>query len=180
MAAVTWSAKKSSALPAPVVIVGMFTGSGATTVANTNLASVVGKSYKAVLARVKFTGELEKTIVLDGGKSAVVVLGLGDPKKLTFESLRRASAAAARAVACYPTAVAAYGNAAASVLSGTDVARAMYEGLALGSYSYSTYKKSNAQVCKKITISEVDKTDDCSVDTRNKNFECCHVGSRCD
>lgn len=90
MAAVTWSAKKSSALPAPVVIVGMFTGSGATTVANTNLASVVGKSYKAVLARVKFTGELEKTIVLDGGKSAVVVLGLGDPKKLTFESLRRA------------------------------------------------------------------------------------------
>lgn len=43
------------------------------------------------------------------------------------------------------------------MLSGTDVARAMYEGLALGSYSYSTYKKSNAQVCKKITISEVDK-----------------------
>jgi leucyl aminopeptidase len=157
MATVTWSPKKPSAITAPVQIVGMFSGSRVPDKAHANLEKALSKNYKSQLSRLKFMGEFGKTILVDSSSQAVLVVGLGEAKKLTMDRLRRAAAAAVRAVSEYPSAVAAFGEAAATVLDSDEVATGLYEGLALGSYSYATYKKSNVVPLKKITISDVTK-----------------------
>ena len=157
MAAVTWSPKKANAISAGVEIVGMFSGAKVPAGAHINLETALGKSYKTVLARVNFKGEVNSTILLDGNKRAVLVVGLGDPKKLTMPILRTASANAGRAVSSFTSAVAAFGDCAARVLDSKVVATALYEGLCLGTYSYIAFKKSNKKALAKITISDVTK-----------------------
>lgn len=157
MAAVTWSAKKSNAISAPLEIVGMFSGNKVPTGAHINLESALGKSFKTVLARVNFKGEAQSTILLDGAKRAILVVGLGDPKKLTMTTLRKAAAAAGRAASDFDSAVAAFGDASARVLDSKEVATALYEGFCLGTYTYDVYKKSNKKALKKVTISDVTK-----------------------
>lgn len=157
MAAVTWSNKKSNAITAPLEIVGMYSGSKVPAGAHTNLETALGKSYKTLLSRVNFKGKAESTILLDGVKRAVLVVGLGDPKKLTMPSLRKAAAVAGRAASDYDSAVVAFGDASARVLDAKEVATALYEGFRLGTYSYSTYKKSNKKALKKVTVCDVTK-----------------------
>lgn len=157
MATVTWSPKKASALTASVEIVGMFSGTKVPTGAHSPLEVALGKKAKANLARLNFTGEAKSTILVEGTKRPVLVVGLGDSKKLTLTILRSACAAAGRAVSSFATAVSSVGTAGASVLDGATTATALYEGFALGTYSYSVYKKSNTQKLKKIVIADVTK-----------------------
>jgi leucyl aminopeptidase len=156
MTAVSWSSKKASAIAAPLEIVGMFSGKSDAK-AQQALVSALGKNYKATLSKMKFTGELEQTAFVPGTNRVYLVVGLGEAKKLTFDNLRRVGATAARAAGSYPSAVASYGEAAATALDASRVARAMYEGLSLGAYSYSVYKKKNEKELKKVVISDVTK-----------------------
>ena len=157
MAAVTWSNKKSSTIAAPVEIVGMFAGTKVPANSEKALEQAIGKGFKKTLAGLNFKGEAESTILLHGAKRAVLVVGLGDAKKLTMPILRKSAAAAGRACASFPSAVATLGDTVATVLDPKEVATALYEGFTLGTYSYDVYKKSNKKDLKKITISDVTK-----------------------
>lgn len=157
MAVVSWSSKKASALPAPVEIIGVFSTPKSEVTSTKQLTAALGKNYKSVLTSVKFTGELEQTVLIPGSSRAVLVVGLGEAKKLTFSKLRRASATAVRAVSSFPSAIASYGETAATVLPSDEVATAIFEGLSLGSYSYAVYKEKNTKPLKKVTISDATK-----------------------
>ncbi len=155
MAVVSWSNKKAKDISSDVVIVGMYSAPKVDPKAHAELETFVGKNAKAELKKLNFEGKAEQIVLVPGVKKAVLVVGLGVPKELTFESLRRISASAVRAVENFSSATAAFGQAATTVLDAKQAATAMYEGLALGSYSYSTFKAKNEKRLKKVVISEV-------------------------
>jgi len=157
MAAVTWSSKKSSAISAPVEIVGVFSTTSFPAGAHAAVESALGKNFKQTLSSLNFKGEAQTSILLSGTNRAVLVIGLGDPKKLTMPILRSCSAHAGRAVGSFASAVASYGIAASKVLDAKEVATGMYEGLSLGTYVYDSYKKSNKTNLKKVTVADVTK-----------------------
>lgn len=157
MADVVWSSKMPGAIAAPVEIVGMYSGNRIPAGAHSAIEIAVGKDYKKTLDRLNFKGELSQTQLIDGAKRPVLVVGLGDPKKLAMPELRRACASAGRSVVSFASAVVGLGETAAKVLPADQVASGLYEGFALGTYSYSVYKKSNKKPLKKITIAEVTK-----------------------
>ena len=157
MAAVTWSPKKASAIAGSVEIVGMFSGTKVPPRAHANLEAVLGKQFKATLTRLNFTGEKNTTLLVDGTKRPVLVVGLGDPKKLDLTVLRSAAASAGRAASSFASATVSLGETAATVLKSEEVATALYEGFTLGTYTYDVYKKSNKKDLKKITIADVTK-----------------------
>lgn len=157
MAALTWSPKKSSEIAGNIEIVAMFSGSQVPKGAHTNVESALGKGYKEKLGRLNFTGEAETSVLLDSPKRPVLVVGLGDPKKLTMPILRRVSASAGRSVTKYASAVVAFGDAAARAIASDEVAAGITEGFVLGTYTYDVFKKDKSRKLKKITVSDVTK-----------------------
>lgn len=171
MASVTWSNKKASLIPASVEIAGMFSNLSVGDKAHKQLVTVLGAKAKTDLAKLNFTGKQGSTVLVPGQKRPVLVVGLGDSKKLNANILRRATASAVRAVSGFKTAVLSYGDTAASVLTSDEVATALYEGLALGSYTYSAYKDSNKNELTKVTISDVTKSS--TVSTLRRSTKVC-------
>ncbi|HQZ14723.1 MAG TPA: leucyl aminopeptidase [Acidimicrobiia bacterium] len=157
MATVTWTNKTPSAISATLEIVGFYSGKSVPAGAHSAIEVALGKNYKQLLSRLNFEGKAESTILLDGSKRAVLVVGLGDPKKLTMPILRKASAHAGRAASSFGSAVASYGIAASKVLDANEVATGMLEGFNLGTYVYDSYKKSNKIDLKKVIVSDVTK-----------------------
>ena len=80
----------------------------------------------------------------DGG--TVVVVGLGDPAKLTAETFRKAGAAVAKAAWRAPSVAVALAGAGGDVVDRVVAARAVAEGLGLAAYRFDAYK-SNGKPC---------------------------------
>jgi len=106
------------------------------------VASAYGRKFKPMLSTLGVTGKAgEVTKMPTSGtiKSPVLIIaGLGEKKKLTTETVRRAAGAAARAMS----------NAASVGLAlpagDADHVRAVAEGFLLGSYSFSDFKTSKS------------------------------------
>ncbi|MFN8016243.1 MAG: leucyl aminopeptidase [Acidimicrobiia bacterium] len=170
MTQVTWSSSKSEAIAAPVEILAIFADLKVSSSSQKIFERAIGKNFKKTLSNLNFKGDCESTILLQGSKRPVLVVGLGDAKKLDMAKLRRACAAAGRAVSSYSAAVAGFGDIVAEHLDSKIVATAMYEGFALGTYTYSVYKKSNEKSLKKVTISNVTKTSTTAALKRSKSI----------
>jgi len=108
------------------------------------LDAALGGGLVAFLDEVGFEGRLGDAIAVPTNGSlrakAAIVVGVGDPAKLTADGLRRAAAAVARR-ASKVTSIATTLAAAASEVGAADAAQAVAEGLELGSYEFLEYKR---------------------------------------
>jgi len=153
MVKVTWSNKKSSALKGDVTVVGVFDGAGS----NDAIVKHLGAKYKESFKRLNYVPKQGSTLLTQSHSNVILVVGLGTAKEMTLDTLRRASAEAARALSSFSTVIVDLGQIATTVLSSDETARAIYEGFALGSYGYSKYKAKNASKIKSVVIADVTK-----------------------
>ena len=124
----------------PAVKVAKVAPAGATAVAvcatSDHLTRVPGVR-KAVLDRAGFTGAVGTSVVLDDGQQALVVVGLGPSGAVGADELRRAAAAFVGAVRRHRRVAFEYPEVDLDLADG---ARAVAEGLILGSYSFDEFK----------------------------------------
>ncbi|KRF11643.1 aminopeptidase [Nocardioides sp. Soil797] len=126
---------------ADVVIVGVTTGDKAPTAAagGEDVSAAYARRFRPLLASIGFTGKAGETakVPTSGAINApvLVLVGLGDAKKLTPAVVRRAAGSAARSVS----------NAASVALAlpadTPELIRAVTEGFLLGGYTFTDYKR---------------------------------------
>jgi len=97
---------------------------------------------KAALDRAGFTGSPGSVAVFDDGSQAIVVVGLGPSDTVGTAQLRRGAAAFAGAVGRHRRLAFEYPDGAGDLADG---ARAVAEGLILGSYSFDQFKPTAGQ-----------------------------------
>ena len=111
----------------------------------------------AVLEARGFDAKLGKTMIVEGGKGLIAVVGLGNSEDFTEQSLRLAGAGLAKASRRQKNIATTLLTDATSVLNGLNPGRAaqcLAEGLELGSYQGGAYKsKAPRHDLKKVTIS---------------------------
>ncbi|HSU16614.1 leucyl aminopeptidase [Longimicrobium sp.] len=132
-----------ASLETPLLAVPVFEGNGADPAVQA-LDLALGGLIAAVRERGDLRGKEGESVTLypAGGSVAaqrVLVIGLGKPDSLTPEKLRRAGGTAARQAARARAASVTFALPASSVDSG-DAARAVTEGVVLGSYSFTELK----------------------------------------
>ncbi|HEX9969321.1 MAG TPA: M17 family peptidase N-terminal domain-containing protein, partial [Acidimicrobiales bacterium] len=86
-------------------------------------------------------GQAHSLLADDGG--TVVAVGLGDPGKVTAETFRKAGAAVAKAAWRSTDVAVALAGAAPDAVAEITAARAVVEGIGLGSYRYGAWKSSD-------------------------------------
>jgi leucyl aminopeptidase len=108
--------------------------------------AALGGTLVAFMAEANFEGKLGETLVIPTPTgltaTAALLVGVGDPAKLTADAVRRAGAAVARkATKAKSVATTLVEVASLAELERPDVAQALAEGMALGSYQFLRYKK---------------------------------------
>jgi leucyl aminopeptidase len=129
-----------------VLLIGAAKGPKGVTLAAGNAAvdKALGGRLAKTLADVGFTGAEDEAVRLPTmgatGATSVVVVGLGDPKKVTAETLRRAAGTGVRAAAGVRrlTTTLALGG-------GDDALRAVCEGALLGAYDFTRFRNASLE-----------------------------------
>ena len=116
----------------------------------------LGTALDAVVAATGFEGKPGQTAVVpvDGGlrASAVLLVGVGDPDKVTVDGLRRAGATVARSATKVRTVATTLVDAAPRS-SVEDAAQAVAEGVLLGAYQFLEYKsQASATTLRRVTV----------------------------
>ncbi|MBA2774807.1 MAG: leucyl aminopeptidase, partial [Nocardioidaceae bacterium] len=139
MTSISLSSSAATSVKADAVVIGVHGTDTVDSVAagGEKVASAYGKSFLQTLTDLEVspeTGRITKIPGTGATKAAVVVVvGLGDKDELELESLRRASGAAARALAGKATV------ALALPATSDDEVRAVADGALLGAYAYDHY-----------------------------------------
>jgi leucyl aminopeptidase len=116
----------------------------------------IGGALAEFMTEAGFEGKADETLVVPvaglGAKSAVLV-GLGDPQKVTLEGLRRAAAALVRRASKVKVVATTLLDAAPADTGREAAARAIAEGAALGAYRFLRYKeKPEAPVVEQLLV----------------------------
>ena len=145
MTSISLSSSNATTVKADAVVIGVHGTDTVVSVAagGEKVAAAYGKSFLQTLSDLEVSPETGSVTKLPGSgatKSAVVVVvGLGDKDELALESLRRASGAAARALAGKGTV------ALALPATRDDEVRAVADGALLGAYAYDDYLKKKTE-----------------------------------
>jgi len=138
----TLSTQPADKVRADVLAVPMFAGARPGPGAEAVEAALSG-GLRRFVEEAGFTGKPDETLVVPtparAAASAAVLVGLGDPKSVPTDRLRRAAAAVARSASHARSFVTTL-LAAAPDLDPGAAAQALAEGFALGSYRFLTYK----------------------------------------
>ena len=129
-----------------VLLIGATKGPKGVTLAagNTAVDKALGGRLAKTLADVGFTGDEDEAVRIPTmgatGATSVVVVGLGDAKKVTAETLRRAAGAGVRAAAGVRRLTTTL------ALAGTpDALRAVAEGALLGAYDFTRFRNASLE-----------------------------------
>ncbi|MBN2223911.1 MAG: leucyl aminopeptidase [Deltaproteobacteria bacterium] len=147
-----------SAVKTPVLVVGLFEGTGDLAPEVAALDKAVDGKIRAVLGSGDFTGKPDETSLLyvgaAGGPERICLVGLGKKKGFSSDRLKAAAAAAARHLKGLGihTIALAHDLAAGSGIPGPTAAREVFVGAALGAYSFSSLKKADD---KKRTVDRI-------------------------
>ncbi|MEJ7690842.1 MAG: M17 family peptidase N-terminal domain-containing protein [Nocardioidaceae bacterium] len=145
MTSISLSSSNATTVKADAVVIGVHGTDTVVSVAagGEKVAAAYGKGFLQTLSDLEVSPETGSVTKLPGSgatKSAVVVVvGLGDKDELALESLRRASGAAARALAGKGTV------ALALPATRDDEVRAVADGALLGAYAYDDYLKKKTE-----------------------------------
>ena len=154
---VSATTKTWSELSADVIAVGIFSGGKLTPMAKDVDEAVVGQ-LRSAIKRGDISGRAGETKLFYGKNHRLMVVGLGEKRKLDLEQVRRASGTVART---------AIRNKLATVLmedfaqDKEGAAQAQAEGIILGSYQFLDYKTMNKNdqfLLKKVTVRSWDRS----------------------
>ncbi|HVM40147.1 MAG TPA: leucyl aminopeptidase [Acidimicrobiia bacterium] len=104
------------------------------------LDEALGGTLKAFLKETDFQANVGQTLAVPAGKAlgadAVILVGLGDERKVDVDTLRRAAAAVARNSSKVAEVTTTFLDSLSDSLGESDAAQAVAEGFALGAYQY--------------------------------------------
>ena len=128
-----------------VLLIGATKGAKGVTLAagNTAVDKALGGRLAKTLGDLGFAGDEDECVRLPTmgatGATSVVVVGLGDPKKVTAETLRRAAGAGVRAAAGVRRLTTTL------ALGSDDALRAVCEGALLGAYDFTRFRNASME-----------------------------------
>jgi leucyl aminopeptidase len=136
---------------------------------NTAIDKALGGRLAKVLGDLGFTGDEDEAVRIPTmgatGATSVVVVGLGDPKKVTAETLRRAAGTGVRAAAGVrrlTTTLALHGG-----VDAGEALRAVCEGALLGAYDFTRFRNASLEGRKEpvqqVTVAAADHKGKASV-----------------
>ena len=121
------------------------------------VAAALGDTLRSVSAATGFEGKAgQSALVPTGGTlpaGAVLLLGVGDPERVTLDGLRRAGASLARAATKVKTVATTLIDAAPRGIAPAAAAQAVAEGVVLGAYQFLEYKsQANATALRRVSV----------------------------
>ncbi|MFA5885794.1 MAG: leucyl aminopeptidase [Acidimicrobiia bacterium] len=121
------------------------------------LTRALGPDIDAVTTVAGFEGKPGQTVlVATGGRlpaAAVLLVGVGEPAKVTVDGLRRAGAALARAASKVRTVATSLVDAAPKAIAPADAAQALAEGVLLGAYQFLEHKsQATATALRRVSV----------------------------